>query len=739
MFTFLGRFTFRRRWVVLVGTVVFMTAALVTGLSVFDKLGSGGFEDPNAESTQATEILADRFEAGSPNLVLLVTAPDGDVDGSSAVQAGTELTDALIDEPGVEQVTSYWGALEDGGGSPELRSTDGDTGLVLVRLSGTENEADVVSTRLQEAYEGSAGDLEVQIGGPGVGLGETIGEDLARAEAIAIPITLLLLLLVFGGVIAALLPLAVGMLAIMGTFLALFLIASATDVSIFSINLATALGLGLAIDYSLLVVSRFREEFAKDSDTQAAVARTMQTAGRTVAFSAITVAVSLSALLIFPLYFLRSFAYAGISVVAIAALAALFTLPALLSVLGPRVNKFAVRRKPKASNEAGASSGFWYSLSHTVMRRPILTGLPVVVLLAALALPFLGVSFSLPDDRALPTYSTARIVGDSLRNDFDDTGATSFPVVLPEATDEQTTAMAELISDIPEVNQVETSTGTFAGGARTTEPGPPSARFSDGSGSYLTVFSSAEPVSPEGEALVNQIRALDADVPFLVSGAAAQLVDSKTAIFGLVPLALGIIALATFILLFLMTGSVLVPIKAIVLNVLSLGATFGAMVWVFQNGNGAELLNFTSTGTLDTSIPVLMFCIAFGLSMDYEVFLLSRIKEEHDRTGDTRAAVAVGLQKTGKIMTAAAGVLAVTFIAFSTSQVTFIKMMGLGLTIAILMDATLVRGVLVPAFMRLAGEANWWAPPFMRKLHNRFGLSESESPAPQPVPERMSV
>jgi len=739
MFTFLGRFTFRRRWVVLVGTVVFMTAALVTGLSVFDKLGSGGFEDPNAESTQATEILADRFEAGSPNLVLLVTAPDGDVDGSSAVQAGTELTDALIDEPGVEQVTSYWGALEDGGGSPELRSTDGDTGLVLVRLSGTENEADVVSTRLQEAYEGSAGDLEVQIGGPGVGLGETIGEDLARAEAIAIPITLLLLLLVFGGVIAALLPLAVGMLAIMGTFLALFLIASATDVSIFSINLATALGLGLAIDYSLLVVSRFREEFAKDSDTQAAVARTMQTAGRTVAFSAITVAVSLSALLIFPLYFLRSFAYAGISVVAIAALAALFTLPALLSVLGPRVNKFAVRRKPKASNEAGASSGFWYSLSHTVMRRPILTGLPVVVLLAALALPFLGVSFSLPDDRALPTDSTARIVGDSLRNDFDDTGATSFPVVLPEATDEQTTAMAELISDIPEVNQVETSTGTFAGGARTTEPGPPSARFSDGSGSYLTVFSSAEPVSPEGEALVNQIRALDADVPFLVSGAAAQLVDSKTAIFGLVPLALGIIALATFILLFLMTGSVLVPIKAIVLNVLSLGATFGAMVWVFQNGNGAELLNFTSTGTLDTSIPVLMFCIAFGLSMDYEVFLLSRIKEEHDRTGDTRAAVAVGLQKTGKIMTAAAGVLAVTFIAFSTSQVTFIKMMGLGLTIAILMDATLVRGVLVPAFMRLAGEANWWAPPFMRKLHNRFGLSESESPAPQPVPERMSV
>jgi len=309
---------------------------------------------------------------------------------------------------------------------------------------------------------------------------------------------------------------------------------------------------------------------------------------------------------------------------------------------------------------------------------------------------------------------------------------------LPTATDDQTTALAELISDLPEVNQVETSTGTFADGAQTADPRPPSAKFSDGTGSYLTVFSAVEPVSPEGEALAKEIRSLNADVPFLVSGSAAQLVDSKTAIFGLVPLALGIIALATFVLLFLMTGSVLVPIKAIVLNVLSLGATFGAMVWVFQNGNGAELLNFTSTGTLDTSIPVLMFCIAFGLSMDYEVFLLSRIKEEHDRTGDTRAAVAVGLQKTGKIMTAAAGVLAVTFIAFSTSQVTFIKMMGLGLTIAILMDATLVRGVLVPAFMRLAGEANWWAPPFMRKLHNRFGLSES-APAAQAAPERVSV
>ncbi len=739
MFTFLGRFAFRRRWLVLAGTAVFLAAAVVTGLSVFDKLQSGGFEDPKAESSRASAVIAERFDAGSPDLVFLVTAADGDVDASGAEQDGQNLTEAIAGEPGVEQVVSYWSPPEEGGGAEGLRSVEGDKALLLVRLSGSEAEADPVSTRLQETYNGPAGDLSVQIGGPGVGLGETIGGDLARAEAIAIPITLVLLLLVFGGLVAALLPLAVGAIAIMGTFLALYLITQATDVSIFSINLATALGLGLAIDYSLLVVSRFREEFAKDSDTQAAVARTMQTAGRTVAFSAITVAVSLSALLIFPLYFLRSFAYAGISVVAIAAAAALLTLPAVLSVLGSNVNRFSVGRKPKLGKDKAADSGFWYTLSHTVMRRPILTGLPVALLLIALALPFLGVSFSLPDDRALPTDNPARIVGDSLRNEFDSGSANSFPVVLPEATEDETSELATRVSDIADVNRVETSTGSFAEGAQVAPAGPPSAKYSDGTGTYLEVFSDVEPVSPEGEALVEQIRAMDASVPFLVGGASADLVDSKSAIFGLVPLALGIIAAATFVLLFLMTGSVLVPIKAIVLNVLSLGATFGAMVWVFQNGNGAELLNFTSTGTLDTSIPVLMFCIAFGLSMDYEVFLLSRIKEEHDRTGDTRAAVAVGLQKTGRIMTAAAGVLAVTFIAFSTSSVTFIKMMGLGLTIAILMDATLVRGVLVPAFMRLAGEANWWAPPFLRRLHNRFGLSESEAPSVQPSPASVSV
>jgi len=436
MFTLLGRLAYRRRWFVLVGTILFLAVSVLTGLSVFDKLKSGGFEDPEQESARAAAILAERFDAGSPDLVLLVSA-DEDVDSPGAARSGRQLTKRLVAEPGVEQVVSYWNPPDSGGGDPGLRSADGDKALVLVRLAGGEEQADLVSERLQADYGGQVGDLVVQIGGPGVGLGETIGEDLARAESIAIPITLVLLLLVFAGLVAALLPLMVGAIAILGTFLALYLV------------------------------------------TQAAVALTLQTAGRTVAFSAITVAVSLSALLIFPLYFLRSFAYSGIAVVAIAAGAALLTLPALLAVLGPRVNRFAVGRKHSASASA---RGFWHSLSHAVMRRPVLTGLPVVVLLVSLAVPFLGVSFSLPDDRDLPPTSEARIVGDSVRDEFGGGAARSFPVVLPDATPEQTTALALRISALAEVNRVDTSTGSFAEGSKVAEPGPSATRFGDESG-----------------------------------------------------------------------------------------------------------------------------------------------------------------------------------------------------------------------------------------------------------------
>jgi len=721
MFAWLGRFVFHRRWALLVGTVVFVALAGVSGVSVFSQLKGGGFDDPDAESVRARVLLAEEFDAGSPDLVMVVTA-DGGVDSATAKAAGQALTDEVADEPGVAQAVSYWST-----GNPALRSENGDRALILVRLAGDDEAVEAAAEPIIADYAARGG-LEIDTGGPaalGVSLGGIIGEDLAIAEAIAVPLTLILLALVFGSVISGLLPIGVGAIAVLGTFLSLFLVSQATDVSIFAINLTTALGLGLAIDYSLLIVSRFREEIAAGLGTEQAIARTVQTAGRTVAFSGLIVAVALSALLIFPLYFLRSFAYGGVAVVLIAMLGALISLPALLSVLGSRVDRLAIG---KGRRPVATGTGRWHRIATTVMRRPLQVGTPVVLLLVLLATPLLGVTFGLPDDRYLPRDQAVRVVGDTLRTEFGGGGASALSVVLPSGGPEQAAGLAQQISELAEVAAVETVTGTYADGDQVSEPGPAAARFDNGTGAYMEVRSGVEPISPEGEQLVRDIRELDTGTEFLVTGQSADLADSKDSIFSRVPLALAIIAVATFVLLFLMTGSLLIPLQALVLNVLSLGAVFGAMVWIFQDGNLSGLLDFTSTGTIDTAIPMLVFCIAFGLSMDYEVFLISRIKEEYDANGGhNTAAVANGLQRTGRIMTAAAGVLSITFIAFAlTSHVNTIKLFGLAMTLAILLDATLVRGLLVPAFLRLGGDANWWAPAPLRRVYDRFGLSESE-------------
>jgi RND superfamily putative drug exporter len=571
----------------------------------------------------------------------------------------------------------------------------------------------------------------------------TIEGDLARAESVAVPITLVLLVLVFGGLVAAGLPLLVGAVAVLGTFFTLWVVATFTDVSIFSINLVTALGLGLAIDYSLFIVSRFREELAarpsrfRRVDDRAlvaeAVVRTVETAGRTIAVSALTVAISLSALLVFPLYFLRSFAYAGIGVTLVAAVASVVALPALLAVLGRRVDAGRVLHRNRRS--APAESGFWLRTAHRVMRRPVLVSVVVVSFLLFLGAPFLGVVFGTPDQRVLPAGDEARMATERLGVEFASDEAWAFPVLLRGdggggTADDEVDPFAAELSSFEGVARVDAPTGRYIDGVQVVPADASLEGYRDGDLVRLNVVPTVEPVSTEGEQLVERIRTADVEAEVLVGGAAAQLVDSKAAIGARLPLAIGIIVVATFVLLFLMFGSVLVPLKAILLNVLSLTATFGAMVWVFQDGNGAGLLGFTATGMTDTTTPILMFCIAFGLSMDYEVFLLSRIKEEYDRTGDNTEAVAVGLQRTGRIVTAAAGLLAVTFIAFATSDITFIKLFGLGLALAVVMDATLVRATLVPAFMKLAGDANWWAPAWLRRVHDRFGFSEH---APEPV------
>jgi RND superfamily putative drug exporter len=734
----LGRLTVRRRKTVLAASVVFFGLAGFFGGPVADSLTSGGFDDPSSESVRASETIEETFGTDDPNVILLVTAGEGaDVDDPAVAAAGTDLTEELAAEAGVSNVASYWSL----GNVPPLRSDDGTQAMVLGVIDGDDDEVRDRIEELSPEYTRDGDVVTVGVGGFAEvfrQVGGQIEDDLTKAELIAIPITLVLLVLVFGSIVAAGLPLGVGAMAVVGAFLVLRIIASLTDVSIFALNLTTAMGLGLAIDYSLFIVSRFREELRRGLEPDDAVVRTVETAGKTVAFSALTVAVSLAALLVFPLAFLRSFAYAGTAVALVAMGGAIVALPALLAVLGRRVDKWVVwHREAKPVGE-----GFWHRIATFVMRRPVPVALGVIALLLLLGLPFLHIDFGLPDDRVLPASATSRQVQDDLRANFPSREASAIQVVTTDlngAGDAEVDAYATDVSQLDGVARVDARTGSYADGALVLPPGEISERFVADGATWFSVVPAIEPMSDEAETLVQDIR--DADAPFdvQVAGQSAELVDLKDSLFGRMPIAIALIALSTFVLLFLMFGSIVVPLKALVINVLSLSATFGAMVWIFQDGHLAGFLDFTPTGTLDTTTPILMFCVAFGLSMDYEVFLLSRIKEEYDHTHDNTASVAMGLERTGRIVTAAAVLISVVFLAFATSSVTFIKLFGIGLALAVLIDAFVIRATLVPAFMRLAGSANWWAPRPLRRFHERFGISEHDGPAPDDgVDERVA-
>jgi RND superfamily putative drug exporter len=714
----LARFVIRHRRFVMAGALATLLVAGAFGGNVAQHLKGGGFEDRKAESTKANHLLKEQFRQGDPNLVFLVTAKAGNVDAPDVAAAGQALTQRLSGEHDVDLAVSYWTL----GGAPPLKSKQGHQALVLVRLSGSDDEVDKHVDAITERYVGTNGPITVAAGGQAPlfrEVSKTIEHDLAIAEMIAIPITLLLLIFVFRGVIAATLPLAIGVLSILGTFLTLRVLALITDVSIFSLNMVTAMGLALAIDYALFVVTRFREELRGGLGVEDAIVRTMTTAGRTVLFSAATVAISLSALLIFPLFFLRSFAYGGIAVVAIAAAGAVIVLPALLAATGERVGR--ARGKAKAD-----ADGFWHRVAVFVMRRPIPITAGVTAILLVLGAPFIHIKLGVPDDRVLPAHAEGRVVTDELRANFASKEAAALSVIAPDASaGPAIDTYATALSKVKGVARVDALTGSYSAGTKIFPAGPQSLRFNAAKGTWLSVVPSIEPMSLEGEQLVKDVRAIDGPGPILVGGASAQLVDAKASLFARLPWALLLIAVVTFTVLFLMFGSLLVPAKAVVLNLLSLSATYGAMVWVFQEGHFKGALDFTPTGTLVITVPILMFCIAFGLSMDYEVFLLSRIKEEHDRGADNTGSVAIGLEKTGGLVTAAAALMAIVFVAMGTSQVSFIKLFGLGLALAVVMDATLIRGALVPAFMRLAGNANWWAPAPLRRLYDRFGISEA--------------
>ncbi|CAM5663112.1 MMPL family transporter OS=Streptomyces alboniger OX=132473 GN=CP975_04540 PE=4 SV=1 [Streptomyces alboniger] len=705
------RFVTARPRLSLMVALVLTALAVLVGSGVADRLGAGGWEDPNAESTYATKALEREFPDSQPNLLLLVDAGDASVDDPAIAAEAGRLAERLAGERGVTGVGSYWQS-----GAPTLRAKDGHEALIAARITGDETQMGDTLDRLAPSVRGAHGPVDVTVGGPVAVRHEMqtiIQEDLTRAELIALPVTLVLLVMVFGSAVAALLPLLIGIVAILGTNAVLRLLTEFTDVSVFALNLTTALGLGLAIDYALFIVRRFREELSTGAEPSTAVGVTLRTAGRTVLFSALTVAVSLAAMLLFPQYFLRSFAYAGIAVVLLAAAAALILLPAALVLLGHRVDSLDLRRllrrrrEPRPTVDGG---GAWARTATLVMRRAPFFALATAAVLVVLGLPFLGVKFGTADDRQLPSTAESHVVQQHIRDGFPGSPGGGLEVLAEgPGTREQYTAYKQRIAELPDVLRVD---------------GP----LVKGESAYFTVLPKGEAVGDPAQRLVGELREARAPFDTKVTGTAAVLVDSKHAIAEQLPWAVAFIAIVTLLLVFLLTGSVLIPIQAVVLNALSLSAMFGAVVWVFQDGHLSGLLGFTSPGSIETTLPVLMFCVAFGLSMDYGVFLLSRIKEEYDRTGDHNEAVRHGVQRTGGLITAAAVILAVVMVAIGTSRVTNTKMLGLGIALAVLMDAMIVRSLLVPAVMRLTGRATWWAPGPLRRFHERFGLSEGERP-----------
>ena len=561
------------------------------------------------------------------------------------------------------------------------------------------------------------GPVTFEVGGCGAAFHEVdsvVEKNLIRAEELAFPLTLLLLLFVFGSLIAAAMPLVIGGVAVVGTLLELRLLNGVTPVSIYAVNLTTVLGLGLAIDYSLFIVSRFREELLAGRDTRAALEETLAHAGRTVAGSALTMAAAASALLVFPLAFLRSFAYSGIAVVLLAAAAALVVLPAVLGLLGHRINSLTIWKR----SIRPPLNGFWSKTARGVMRRPALVIVSSLVVLVVLAAPFVHIRLGYLDDRVLPPTDHVRQVDDTIRADFGQGETDALQVVAPRVAGTSVTqqdAYAVYLSKLPDVQRVDSSGGIYSRGTHLGGPADYLSQFSNGTGIWYSVTPMGNGLSTSGEHLVRSIRDGPAPFKILVGGQPASLVDSTAIISHYLPAAVLLVVATTFLILLVLFRSVFIPVKALVLSLLSLSAMFGVMVWIFQEGHLSGLFDFTPTGTLIDTMPILMFCVAFGLSMDYEVFLVSRMKEFHDFGLSNEDAVAGGMQQTGRIITAAALLMSIIFLSLLTSGIAFIKLFAIGLALAVLMDAFVIRGMLVPALMKLAGNATWWAPRILRK------------------------
>jgi trehalose monomycolate/heme transporter len=715
MFEAWGRALYTRRRLTLGITLVLVAFAAVWGTGVFGQLSSGdSFTPPASQSQHETSRASQVFGRNDADVVVLYRSATMTVGDPAYRQAVTAALSGLP-RADVARTSTYWST-----GSPRLVSTDRHATYAVLQLTGADDAArhtnfEAIQAELTPASLAASG-VTARVGGTvpmEVAINSEVTADIAKAEGFSMPVLLILLLVIFGSLAAAALPVAIGGIAILGSFTVLRLLTMATTVSVYSVNITTILGLGLAIDYGLFMVTRFREELGRQPTVEQAVARTVATAGRTVAVSGVTVAVALTSLMLFPEDFLRSMGYGGVATVAVDMLAALTVLPALLAVLGPRVNALRIRRTVQYPIKGRGpvrdeASGAWYRLAQSVMRRPAVYAGVIVIGLLALGAPFLRISWGGTDARALPAASTVRQVSEALDRQFPVNSTEPIEALVTGAR-----APAQLTAYLHRIDAIPGVTGAQVTGV-------------NGTVTRVDVGYQPAPVSAAARHIVTQIRDLSPPpgATVVVGGTTAGLVDELASLGATLPWMALLVGVSTFVLLFLAFGSVVLPVKAIVMNVLSLTATFGVVVWIFQWGHLSGPLQFTPTGSIDPTMPILMLAVIFGLSMDYEVFLLSRIRERYDQTGDNTASVASGLQRTGGLITSLALLLIIVIGAFSASGITFIKLMGIGMIVALLVDATIIRVLLVPSTMRLLGRANWWAPRPLRRLYARYGIRE---------------
>jgi RND superfamily putative drug exporter len=696
MFEKLGRLAVRRSKIVLATFIIAMLAAGGIGLSVFGKLDTGGYSDPNSESMKVWNYFKDNLKTRDAGVILVVDGKKKSVNDPVVVADALSLEKEVAKVPGVKSTLSYWTS----GNQPTMVSKDGNAAYLLV-YTNSDDYAKVgkIGKDIQGKFDGEYKSLRVYASGNGVitsAINGRIAKDLAVAESISIPMTFVLLLFVFGALIASAMPLFVGVFSILGAFFILLLITKVTTVSVFALNLVTGMGLGLGIDYSLLMVNRFREELHHGKEVADAIVTTVKTAGKTVFYSGLTVAVTLGSMVVFPQAFLKSFGYAGVSVVIIAIISAIFPLPALMMILGHRVDKFVIRKSgitPKAD-------GRWAQTARYVMRKPLTVVMLSLLILAVIAAPIKNIVFSQLDARVLPRSDKAAIAYQEMSQRFPGQESSPIEILIPGGAK---SVSAEELSK-------------YVGAIQKTDGIVRVIPFTVGNDLRIQAIQKMGSRTLEASDLIHRLRDLDSPKGTMIGGVAADFTDSQDGTAKALPWAFGWIALSVLVLIFIFTGSVILPIKAVLLNILSLAATLGALTWIFIDGHLKWLVgDFTVTGTLDTGTTILVAVVVFGLSMDYELFLLSRIKEEHFAGHNNIESVAVGLQRSARIITAAAVLLAAVFASFMTSGVTAIKMMGFGTAFAVLLDATLVRALLVPALMRLFGERNWWGPKFLKK------------------------